>query len=253
MKNSEKLTNIIESILFVSGTQVAATDITEKLGITEKELNDCVSELQKKYSANSGIQLLKFNKKLQFCSNPTYAEEVSSVLNPIKERELSKSMLEVAAIIAYKQPVTRIDLEDIRGNSEYALQKLLELGVIEPVGRKDAVGRPVMFGTTDKFLKRFQISSLDELPDYEELLNRIKLIHGATEDGDDYLYKKDVYVEDNNSEPEIAEKEAAFTSDEIKRNSEKTEKSDKDDEFDLPDVFDEELPDFLKDEQVDKI
>lgn len=253
MKNSEKLTNIIESILFVSGTQVATTDITEKLGITEKELNDCVSELQKKYSANSGIQLLKFNKKLQFCSNPTYAEEVSSVLNPIKERELSKSMLEVAAIIAYKQPVTRIDLEDIRGNSEYALQKLLELGVIEPVGRKDAVGRPVMFGTTDKFLKRFQISSLDELPDYEELLNRIKLIHGATEDGDDYLYKKDVYVEDNNSEPEIAEKEAAFTSDEIKRNSEKNEKSDKDDEFDLPDVFDEELPDFLKDEQVDKI
>lgn len=253
MKNSEKLTNIIESILFVSGTQVAATDITEKLGITEKELNDCVSELQKKYSANSGIQLLKFNKKLQFCSNPTYAEEVSSVLNPIKERELSKSMLEVAAIIAYKQPVTRIDLEDIRGNSEYALQKLLELGVIEPVGRKDAVGRPVMFGTTDKFLKRFQISSLDELPDYEELLNRIKLIHGATEDGDDYLYKKDVYVEDNNSEPEIAEKEAAFTSDEIKRNSEKTEKTDKDEEFDLPDVFDEELPDFLKDEQVDKI
>lgn len=253
MKNSEKLTNIIESILFVSGTQVAATDITEKLGITEKELNDCVSELQKKYSANSGIQLLKFNKKLQFCSNPTYAEEVSSVLNPIKERELSKSMLEVAAIIAYKQPVTRIDLEDIRGNSEYALQKLLELGVIEPVGRKDAVGRPVMFGTTDKFLKRFQISSLDELPDYDELLNRIKLIHGATEDGDDYLYKKDVYVEDNNSEPEIAEKEAAFTSDEIKRNSEKNEKSDKDDELDLPDVFDEELPDFLKDEQVDKI
>ena len=253
MKNSEKLTNIIESILFVSGTQVAVTDITEKLGITEKELNDCVSELQKKYSANSGIQLLKFNKKLQFCSNPTYAEEVSSVLNPIKERELSKSMLEVAAIIAYKQPVTRIDLEDIRGNSEYALQKLLELGVIEPVGRKDAVGRPVMFGTTDKFLKRFQISSLDELPDYEELLNRIKLIHGATEDGDDYLYKKDVYVEDNNSEHEIAEKEAAFTSDEIKRNSEKNEKSDKDDEFDLPDVFDEELPDFLKDEQVDKI
>ena len=253
MKNSEKLTNIIESILFVSGTQVAATDITEKLGITEKELNDCVSELQKKYSANSGIQLLKFNKKLQFCSNPTYAEEVSSVLNPIKERELSKSMLEVAAIIAYKQPVTRIDLEDIRGNSEYALQKLLELGVIEPVGRKDAVGRPVMFGTTDKFLKRFQISSLDELPDYEELLNRIKLIHGATEDGDDYLYKKDVYIEDNNSEPEIAEKEAAVTSAEIKHNSGKNANSDKDDEFDLPDVFDEELPDFLKDEQVDKI
>ena len=152
MKNLEKLTNIIESILFVSGTQVAIADITDKLEITEKQLNDAIKALKEKYSGNSGVQLLTFNKKLQFCSNPEYAEEVSSVLNPIKERELSKSMLEVAAIIAYKQPVTRIDLEEIRGNSEYAVQKLLELGVIEPVGRKDAVGKPVLFGTTDKFL-----------------------------------------------------------------------------------------------------
>ena len=253
MKNSEKLTNIIESILFVSGTQVAVADITEKLGITEKELNDCVLELQKKYSENSGIQLLKFNKKLQFCSNPTYSEEVSSVLNPIKERELSKSMLEVAAIIAYKQPVTRIDLEDIRGNSEYALQKLLELGVIEPVGRKDAVGRPVMFGTTDKFLKRFQISSLDELPDYEELLNRIKLIHGETDDNDDYLYKKDVYVEDGADSQTVAEDEIAASSDEVRNSSNNKKLADKNEDFELPDVFDEELPDFLKDEDVDKI
>ena len=250
MKNLEKLTNIIESILFVSGTQVAISDITEKLEITEKQLLDAVSELQKKYSGDSGIQLLKFNKKLQFCSNPAFADEVSSVLNPIKERELSKSMLEVAAIIAYKQPVTRIDLEDIRGNSEYALQKLLELGVIEPVGRKDAVGRPVMFGTTDKFLKRFQISSLDELPDYDELLNRIKLIHGE-DDNDDYLYKKDVYTEED---------ETSENMDEVKPDIEQTEevkvKKDKKkavkDDFELPDIEDEEIPDFLKDEEVEK-
>ena len=87
--------------------------------------------MQEKYSNDSGIHLLKFNKKVQFCSNPKYANEVSSVLNPIKERELSRSMLEVAAIIAYKQPVTRIDLEEIRGNSEYAVQKLLELKMVE--------------------------------------------------------------------------------------------------------------------------
>ncbi|MBR0189325.1 MAG: SMC-Scp complex subunit ScpB, partial [Clostridia bacterium] len=161
------MTNIIESILFVSGTQVAISDIAEKLELTEKQIAEAVKALKEKYSDASGIQLLQFNKKLQFSSNPAYADDVSAVLNPIKEKELSKSMLEVAAIIAYKQPVTRIDLEEIRGNSEYAVQKLLELGVIEPVGRKDAVGRPVMFGTTDKFLKRFQISSLDELPDYE--------------------------------------------------------------------------------------
>ncbi len=243
MKNLEKLTNIIESILFVSGTQVAVSDIAEKLEITEKEITTAVKSLKEKYEGNSGIQLLTFNKKLQFCSNPAYAEEVSSVLNPIKERELSKSMLEVAAIIAYKQPVTRIDLEEIRGNSEYAVQKLLELGVIEPVGRKDAVGKPVLFGTTDKFLKRFQISSLDELPDYEELINKISLIHGDKEDSD-YLYHKDVYVDETAAtEDNLLETQVAKTN---------TAKVNEEEDFDLPDIEDEEIPDFLKNEEVEK-
>ncbi len=242
MKNSEKLTNIIESILFISGTQVAVSDIAEKLEVTDKEIISCVKKLQEKYSGDSGIHLLMFNKKLQFCSNPIYADEVSSVLNPIKEKELSKSMLEVAAIIAYKQPVTRIDLEEIRGNSEYAVQKLLELGVIEPVGRKDAVGKPVLFGTTDKFLKRFQISSLDELPDYEELINKIQLVRGVR-DEDDYLYKKDVYVD---------EQELAVTTDNLTHSTQENEKSNSDD-FELPDITEEEIPDFLVGEVVEKI
>ena len=245
MKNLEKLTNTIESILFVSGTQVAISDISEKLEVTDKDIHSAVKVLQEKYSGDSGIQLLSFNKKLQFCSNPKYADEVSSVLNPIKERELSKSMLEVAAIIAYKQPVTRIDLEEIRGNSEYAVQKLLELGVIEPVGRKDAVGKPVLFGTTDKFLKRFQISSLDELPDYDELINKIQLIRGDNKE-DDYLYSKDVYVD-----------EAAATLDVNQpSNGNKEDNSEKDttnDDFELPDIEDEEIPDFLVGEDVEKI
>ncbi len=240
MRNLEKLTNIIESILFVSGTQVAISDIAEKLQVTDKEIIDAVNVLKEKYGEDSGIQILQFNKKIQLCSNPKYSNEVSSVLNPIKEKELSKSMLEVAAIIAYKQPVTRIDLEEIRGaNSEYPVQKLLELGVIEPVGRKDAVGRPVLFGTTDNFLKRFQISSLDELPDYDELINKISLING-TDDDDDYLYKKDVYVEENiqTTETEPTSKKA------IKKVSE---------DFDIPDIDDEEIPDFLIGEDVEKI
>ena len=240
MKNLEKLTSIIESILFVSGTQVAIADITEKLELSEKEVNSAVKVLQEKYAGDSGIQLLSFNKKLQFCSNPKNADEVSSVLNPIKERELSKSMLEVAAIIAYKQPVTRIDLEEIRGNSEYAVQKLLELGVIEPVGRKDAVGKPVLFGTTDKFLKRFQISSLDELPDYDELINKIQLIRGNKQE-EDYLYHKDVYVDETDGAEKSVEEQVAVT------------KVNEEDDFELPDIEDEELPDFLKGEDVEKI
>ncbi len=237
MKRSEKLTNIIESIAFVSGNPVAIKDISEKLEVDEKEIVQAVKKLQQKYCGDCGLQLLMFNKKIQFASNPEYAEEVSSVLNPIKERELSRSMLEAAAIIAYKQPVTRMDLEEIRGNSEYAVQKLLELKVIEPVGRKDAVGKPILYGTTDEFLKRFQISSLDELPDYDELLEKIAQIHG---NDDDYLYSKDEYVE-----------ETAATEDNVKDTQKETKQNDQ--EFDLPPVEEEEVPDFLKDETVDKI
>ena len=245
MKNSEKLTNIIESILFVSGTQVAVSDIAEKLEVADKEIMSAVKILQEKYADNSGIQLLSFNKKLQFCSNPSYADEVSSVLNPIKERELSKSMLEVAAIIAYKQPVTRIDLEEIRGNSEYAVQKLLELGVIEPVGRKDAVGKPVLFGTTDKFLKRFQISSLDELPDYDELINKIQLIRGDKQE-EDYLYHKDTYVEEDVDDLKVVK-----TNDVVEKQEQQVAAT-SDDDFDLPTLEEEEIPDFLKGEDIEK-
>ncbi|MBR4419912.1 MAG: SMC-Scp complex subunit ScpB [Clostridia bacterium] len=234
MKNLEKLTNIIESILFVSGVQVAISDIAEKLEVTEKDVLQAYEILKEKYSGDSGLQIIKFNKKLQFCSNPAYADEVTSVLNPIKERELSRALLEVAAIIAYKQPVTRIDLAELRGgNSDYAVQKLLELGMIEPVGRKDAVGKPVLFGTTDTFLKRFQISSLDELPDYEELINKISLIHANDKD-DEYLYSKDVYTDaENDSNPA---EDVAVTED-----------------FDLPSIDEEEIPDFLAGEEIEKI
>ena len=236
-KKSEKLTNIIESIAFVSGNPIAIKDIAEKLEVEEKEIVSAVKKLQQKYSGDCGLQLLMFNKKIQFASNPEYADEVSSVLNPIKERELSRSMLEAAAIIAYKQPVTRMDLEEIRGNSEYAVQKLLELKVIEPVGRKDAVGKPILYGTTDEFLKRFQISSLDELPDYEELLDRIAQIHGTVND-DDYLYSRDEYVEET-SPSNVTEA------------VEKIQK--KEEDFELPPIEDEEVPDFLKDEKIEKI
>lgn len=229
MKKLERLTSIIESVVFLSGTPVAIKDIAEKLEVTEGMIKDAVEKLQQKYNADSGLQLMLFNKKLQFSTNPEYAEEVSGVLNPIKEKELSRSLLEVAAIIAYKQPVTRIDLEDIRGNSEYAIQKLLELKMIEPVGRKDAVGRPVLFGTTDEFLKRFEIPDLDALPDYEELLNKIKEIHGESDDGE-YLYKK----------PELSEEEGVADAEPVK----------KADDIELPPIDEEELPDFLQGEDV---
>ena len=171
------LTNIIEGILFVAGNGVEKEDIIEKLEITEKELNQAVKELQEKYASPSGVQIITYKNKLQMCSNPEYAEQISVVLNPIKERALTKTALETVAIIAYKQPITRLEIENIRGvSSDYAVQVLLQHNLIEVVGRKDVIGKPLLFGTTDEFLKRFQISDLSELPSYEELLEQIKVL-----------------------------------------------------------------------------
>lgn len=239
---SETLANIIESILFVSGKEVAVKDISEKLEVTDGEVLNAAKSLQEKYGAESGVNLLIFNKKLQFCSNPANAESVANVLNPIRERELSKSMLEAAAIIAYKQPVTRLELDQIRGcNSDYALQNLLKLEVVEVVGRKDVIGKPLLYGTTDKFLKRFQISSLDELPDYDDLMNKIKLLHG--DDGDNYLFKKDVY--DETKDPEFLASQEGANDETAAASTEEAE--------DIPSVDKEDVPDFLKGEKVDVI
>ena len=268
-----KLMNIIESLLFVSGDAVSIKDIAEKLAVTEKEVMESAKELQKFYGEERGIHLLIFNKKLQFSSNKEYSEAVQSVLNPIKERELSRSMLEVAAIIAYKQPVTRLDLEELRGtNSEFAIQNLLKLGIIEVVGRKDAVGKPVLFGTTDEFLKRFQISSLEELPDYETLMEKIVLLRTESQQSS-YLYQKDEYIDEDSltqqtleevamaegvqvasvSEVVTPESDATFVVDEEEKPI-KSQKGDdgaqEDDDFDLGEIEDEEIPDFLKGEDV---
>ena len=154
-------------------------------------------------------------------------------------------MLEVAAIIAYKQPVTRIDLEELRGsNSEFALQNLLKLGVIEVVGRKDSVGKPVLFGTTDEFLKRFQISSLEELPDYEELMEKIVKMRSPTNDSS-YLFEKDEYVENDEGVDVLTE---GFIPPESNANVET-----QNDDFELPDIDSESLPDYLKGEELDVI
>ena len=129
----DNLTNIIEAIVFASGEAVPVKFIVEKLDCTLKEVNASVSELKEKYSGENGIHLLTFNGKLQFATNPAYKAPVSDVLTPIKEKEFTKTILECAAIIAYKQPITKPELEDIRQVScDYAIHTLLELEMIVP-------------------------------------------------------------------------------------------------------------------------
>lgn len=185
----ENLTNIIEGILFVAGNGVCRADIIEKLEISEKDLNKAIEELKQKYAGASGVNIITYKDKVQMCSNPEYADAIQVVLNPIKERALTKTALETVAIIAYKQPITRLEIENIRGvSSDYAVQVLLQHNLIEVVGRKDVIGKPLLFGTTEEFLKRFQLESLEQLPKYEELLEQIQVLSNGMDN--DALYNE---------------------------------------------------------------
>ena len=196
MEILENLSNILESILFVSGNPVPIDIIAEKLGVSEKDIRDAAKKLQERYSDKNGIRLLSFNKKLQLSSNPDYKDYVSAVLNPIKEREFTRTILECSAIIAYKQPITKGELEAMRGlNCDYAIHTLLDLKMIEPVGRKDAVGRPILYATTDNFLKRFNLNTIEDLPDYDTLMESIAKLHAN--EPESYLYANHVYKDDS--------------------------------------------------------
>ena len=174
---TQMLSDILEGILFVAGNGVEIKDIAEKLEVKPDEVKKAIEVLKEKHTEDDGIQIITYKDKVQLTSNPKYAEQIAQVLNPIKEKALTKAALETVAIIAYQQPITRMEVEQVRGVScDYAIQLLLTHNLIEVVGRKDAVGKPLLFGTTDEFLKRFEIESLDDLPKYEELLEQIKVI-----------------------------------------------------------------------------
>ena len=179
----ENLESVIESVVFVAGEAISVSDLCVKFDVKPKEVEKAVNNLKKKYDEKSGIQILFFNNKIQFSSNPKNVDFVTAILNPIRQRNLTKATLETIAIIAYKQPVTRLEIEEIRGvNSDYAINVLLEHKLIEIVGRKDTVGKPSLFGTTDEFLKRFDISSVSDLPKYEDLMAQIEKIRETYSD-----------------------------------------------------------------------
>ena len=184
----EDIARVIEGVLFVAGDGVEIDEFKRKFDINDKEFNKCLDLLKAKYNEKSGINIITYKSKVQLCSNPQIVEDISEILNPIRERSLTKAALDTVAIIAYKQPITRMEIEGIRQvkNCDYAIDLLLSNNLIEVVGRKDAVGKPLLYGTTDAFLKRFGLSSIEALPNYNELLDRIQVIHS---DGDS-LYRE---------------------------------------------------------------
>ena len=160
----DRITSKIESILFVAGEPVLLSELCRGLELTEGELKQKLFELQLSYEAEDrGLRLFTTADTAQLTTAAENAEAVEAVLNPTQQRSLSNSVLETLAIVAYRQPVGEI--EEVRGvRCEYAVERLLKLGLIAISGRKDVPGRPMLLVTTDTFLHKFNLTSLDELP-----------------------------------------------------------------------------------------
>lgn len=162
---SQQIKGAIESILFVSEKPVSIKLLSSLLNISKEEVSKLLDELADEYKKKeSGILIIQIEEGYQMVTNPKYGDWVSLFKNLNGQSKLSSQALETLAVIAYKQPITKAEIEKIRGsNSEYALKTLLEKRLIKIVGKKELPGRPFLYGTTKEFLRVFGISSLNEL------------------------------------------------------------------------------------------
>lgn len=158
---------IIEAVLFTMGDSVEVEKIAAAMSITVEEVREHVSSIMKKYEENNhGLKIIELENSYQMCTRPEMYEAIIKVATQPKKQVLTEVVLETLSIIAYKQPITRLEIEKIRGvKSDHAVNKLIEYNLIEEKGRLDAPGRPILFGTTEEFLRCFGVSSLKELPE----------------------------------------------------------------------------------------
>ena len=160
----------IEAILFVAGEAVGIRDLAKALRIEEKELKEALKTIGSEYDYEQrGFMLKRFGDKVQLATRPLYSEDVLRLLQPVQQQSLSQTAMETLAVVAYKQPVTRAEVEPIRGvKCDYSLQSLMMKGLIQEAGRKDTLGRPSLYATTDTFLSHFGIQGLEDLPPLPE-------------------------------------------------------------------------------------
>ena len=158
--------HIIEAILFVAGEPVGIGDVATALGLTELETVQTVEEMQRQYDLERrGVTLRRYGDHLRMETRPEYAPYVERLLQPVQRQTLSQTAMETLAVIAYRQPVTKGEVEQVRGvKCDYSVQSLLHKGLIREAGRKEALGRPILYATTDRFLEHFGISDIRELP-----------------------------------------------------------------------------------------
>ncbi len=159
----------VEAILFAAGYPVTYEKLAEAIGTTADKIKVFVSEIAKNYS-DRGIELILYDDSCRLCTKPVFEDRIKNALGLRRNTTLSGSSLEVLSIIAYHQPVTRAYIEQIRGvDSSYAVGLLVDRGLIESIGRLDVPGRPVLYATTETFLRCFGLSSLNELGSTENI------------------------------------------------------------------------------------
>ena len=156
----------IEAILFVAGEAVPVKELARALQTGEKEVREAIDSLKDEYDYEQrGFLLKRFGDHVQLATRPLYSGDVVRLLQPVQQQSLSQAAMETLAVVAYKQPVTRAEVEQIRGvKCDYSLQSLMLKGLIREAGRKDTIGRPILFCTTDEFLSHFGLEDLNGLP-----------------------------------------------------------------------------------------
>ena len=173
-----KLTQYIESLIFVADTPITIKDIREsliasiKLKASKDEVAECITELQKKFKKDKfSFELVGIADGYQFMTKAAYHDVVGTYLRIQSKKKLSRAAMETLAIIAYKQPITKSGIESIRGvNCDYAVQKLVEKELTEILGRADTPGRPILYGTSEKFMDYFGIKDITDLPKLKEII-----------------------------------------------------------------------------------
>lgn len=168
---NKTIKSAIESMMFVWGEPLQVKDIADIFNVDRKDIYNACKELQAEYEEEGrGIVIREVNKSFQFVTRKENREYIERLCTPVRRRRLSQSALETLAIVAYKQPVTKGEIESIRGiRCDRVLEGLAAKDLVTVVGRSDAVGRPNLYGTTNEFLKQFEFESLKDLPKIEDL------------------------------------------------------------------------------------
>lgn len=171
----DEIKSIIEAIMFAYSEPISIKELNNAINeeLSSKEIQIMLNSLIEDYKENNrGIQIIKLQDKYQMCTNKEYSSFVKNILEPKRKKTLSQATLEALTIIAYKQPITKVELEEIRGvKSDKVIQTLLENELIYEAGRLDKIGKPIIFRTTDEFLKLLNIEKLEDLPEIENYEN----------------------------------------------------------------------------------